>query len=288
MTSHRPAWVAHADWGTSKNKRQVAKAFRQTDGTFLALPPQVFGLEETCDPLSRLGVPTEARAKGIVAGFDFPIGLPMRYAAKIGITSFRTALRQFGSGEWFQFFDVADSPEEITLHRPFYPLHPGQKGDVSWAHLEAGLGIERRFLKRRCEAGGGESLFWTLGGRQVGKAALNGWKTVLQPLLADKELGAAIWPFDGHLANLVQLRDVVILETYPAVFYRHFRFSELPPSVWSKRRRDDRKAKGAALLLAAERIPVSVALEVTLSPVVSLGSQSYRPRAFRRRAVRAP
>lgn len=265
----RPKWVVHADWGTGANKRQVARAVRRDDGTFLALAPQPFGADGHSDALSRLGIPAEDRAGGVIAGFDFTIGLPARYAAAVGITSFRHAVARFGTAEWTSFFDVACVPDEISLHRPFYPMRSGSRGEVSWAHLEAGLGIERSELTRVCEAAGGESLFWTLGGRQVGKAALHGWRTLLQPLLAGSEPSVALWPFDGTLADLAQQFAVVIAETYPAVFYKRFRFADLSPPVWSKRRGEDRRAKGSALLAAADRIPVT--LDPELEALVSAG-----------------
>jgi hypothetical protein len=44
--------------------------------------------------------------------------------------------------------------------------------------------------------------YWTLGGNQVGKAAIDGWQNVVRPALA---LGASLWPFDGSLENLSSL-----------------------------------------------------------------------------------
>jgi uncharacterized protein (TIGR00369 family) len=78
-------------------------------------------------------------------------------------------------------------------------------------------------------------MFWTLGGKQVGKAALAGWEYLRQ--VSVEEL--RYWPFEGSLEALLDGTPgtVVIAETYPREYYRHFRAT---PFVGSKRRRDDR------------------------------------------------
>jgi hypothetical protein len=92
------------------------------------------------------------------------------------------------------------------------------------------------------------SLFWTLGGNQVGKAALTGWLEVIRPALIR---GARLWPFDGTLAELARLPGVVLAETYPAEAYRMVGAAFRPGQ--SKRRQLDRKDKAAAVLAWAER-----------------------------------
>jgi hypothetical protein len=62
-----------------------------------------------------------------------------------------------------------------------------------------------------------ESIFWTVGAKQVGKAALAGWREVLVPAL---QRGAGLWPFDGRLSSL-QANALTIAETYPAEAYQH-------------------------------------------------------------------
>jgi hypothetical protein len=245
-----PRWVVHADWGTEARKQQVARAVCLGDGSFLASAPGPFGTGEPSDPLTRLGVPADDRAGGVLAGFDFPIGLPAAYARAVGIESFREALPALGSGEWSRFFDVAPVAGDIALRRPFYPLRSND-GPVAWADLEAALGMAKAELKRHCEASGGESLFWTLGGKQVGKAAISGWRSVLQPLLARFGSSLGLWPFDGDLESLLQRRAVVVAETYPALFYRRFGFRLIGAGKGSKRRQPDRRAEAPLLLSAA-------------------------------------
>lgn len=84
-------------------------------------------------------------------------------------------------------------------------------------------------------------LFWTLGPNQVGKAAITGWREVLQPALQrDYRSEIGLWPFDGALEELLEARQVVICETYPVEAYRHLGLAR-DGGRWSKRRAADRR-----------------------------------------------
>ncbi len=81
-------------------------------------------------------------------------------------------------------------------------------------------------------------MFWTLGGKQVGKAALAGWR-----FLAAAPIGSIrLWPFEGSLGALLDdNRGVVVVETYPREFYKYIK-PEVPYSgPWGKRRQADRR-----------------------------------------------
>jgi hypothetical protein len=252
-TGGLPRVVAHADWGVGTAKRWVAVAVLGADGRYRALAPRPVGRDGPV--LERLGVPMDAWRDGVALGFDFPIGLPRAYARRVGITDFRAALGRFGRGEWAGFYSVASTAAEIGLYRPFYPLKPGSKGERARRHLCEALGLEPAELLRRCDRPGAEALFWTLGGRQVGKAAIDGWRTVLASALADPELDVALWPFDGELDELVAAPGVVVAETWPRECYRHLGVSFTPtlgsPHP-SKRRQADRRRNAAALLAWAD------------------------------------
>jgi len=85
-------------------------------------------------------------------------------------------------------------------------------------------------------------LFWTLGGNQVGKAAIAGWHEVLIPAVGRGTI--AIWPFDGELDDLLAPGAVVVAETYSAEAYRQLRL-ELRGS---KRSQSTRRAQEPRLL----------------------------------------
>ena len=97
-------------------------------------------------------------------------------------------------------------------------------------------------LKRRCERRA-ESLFWLIGAKQVGKAAISGWRDLLTPASAS-DVPLLIWPFDGHLRDLVEQSGIVVAETYPAEMYRHL---GLGISKGSKQRRSDRAAEASTM-----------------------------------------
>ncbi|RJF87244.1 DUF429 domain-containing protein [Oleomonas cavernae] len=230
--------LVHSDWSVDARKRWCASARRAAGHWRVSCPRRVPPLEQFVDELF------DGR---VLAGFDFPIGLPAAYGARTGFESFREALNAFGSGPWHQFFEVADDPAQISLHRPFYPRR--STTGAKQPHLLAAHGVAALdALHRRCERATAErraasTLFWTLGGNQVGKAALTGWRGVIRPALAR---GARLWPFDGTLAALAATGGCVLCETYPGEAYGHvgarFRSGE------SKRRQADRRAKAEAII----------------------------------------
>lgn len=211
-----PLLVAHSDWSVNRRKRWLALAELQPGGDYAATVPQPAGAAGTL--LYRLRTLTPG-GRAILAGFDFPIGLPAAYARRAGIEAFLPCLTQFGQGEWACFYQVAERPDEIGLRRPFYPHRPG---GTSIQHLLDGLGLASRYeLYRVCERahlarGAAAPLFWTLGPQQVGKAAIAGWRDMLAPALRDPDLLLAIWPFAGALADLLAQGGLVVAETYPA------------------------------------------------------------------------
>jgi len=107
-------------------------------------------------------------------------------------------------------------------------------------------------LLRRCERDGDGKkeaccLFWTLGGNQVGKAAISGWLDVLAPALSS-EGPVSLWPFDGDLFPLFRPGNIVIAETYPAECCGWFSGERLR----SKRDQAERRKFGASLLRWAD------------------------------------
>jgi len=220
-TLARPALVFHADWGSEKSKRWCARATLGADGRYTASGPDPVG-----NPSSLLrSLRDEAgELKTIFAGFDFPIGVPAHFAERAGITRFRDFLPLLGSGIWKDFYSVCDQPEEISAYRPFYP-NGRYKGRLL-EDLLCGHGVSsRQPLLRQCERASdghleASCLFWTLGGKQVGKAALIGWREVL--VRAVQEDLVRIWPFDGNIEFLLQSGSIVVAETYPAEYYKWF------------------------------------------------------------------
>ena len=247
--------VLHADWGKDPRKRWIARA-RQVGERWEIDDLRLWGGEGS--PFECLGLDA-AEESPVLIGVDFPIGLPRAYAAAAGVSDFRATLPLFGGPGWEHFYEVARTADEISLARPFYPAAPG---GTRRRHLLEGLGLPIAHLYRACEAATATRpaacpLFWTLGANQVGKGAIAGWRELVAPLVSE---GAALWPFDGELADLVAAHRVTIAETYPAEYYAPLGFG---PARWSKRRQGDRVARAPTILEG------SVALGATLAPWVA-------------------
>ena len=229
--------LIHADWSLHPRGRVCIGADRDGQGSWHLHPPQPVGdlpafVERLCH-------------RRTLAGFDFPIGLPARFGRQTGLPSFPEALARFGEGDWADFFHVADHPDQISPRRPFYPNRPG---NTLHAHLLAGLSVASiNDLLRACERAhatrsAASPLFWTMGPKQVGKAAITGWRDVLRPA---RLAGCALWPFDGDLPALAAGRHSVLAETYPAEAYAHVGLRFGPAA--SKRRQSDRASFASQL-----------------------------------------
>ena len=80
-----PTFVYHADWGTDPKKRWLCKDVLQV-GRYRAHAPAL--VDDHRGFMNR--VKGEIGETGTaVVGFDFPIGIPSRHAALLGVTEFR-------------------------------------------------------------------------------------------------------------------------------------------------------------------------------------------------------
>jgi hypothetical protein len=266
-----PKLVVGVDWGSNPKKRWVARAVLQKDQCYLALPPEPAGKPETL--IRRIWGQSGADGP-VLIGFDFPIGLPMRYAQKCAVKNFLALLPELGSRVWRDFYKPAESPQAIHLRRPFYPL---RAGGTRHDHLIKALGVDSiNELRRICELAypgrrAAAPLFWTLGGQQVGKAAIIGWRDVLAPALVQTQIPFFIWPFSGNLVRLLQPGRVVAAEIYPTEFYSHLDI-QFPISTSNagqtlsrrnsghgKRSQAGRRANAQTLLAWARRADVHLA-----------------------------
>lgn len=197
----RPALIAHADWSASAGARAVVLA-EQAGGAGWRLRLAAPGL-----------VPELLATPHVLLGFDAPLGLPQAYAEARGITSFRGFLATLLPED--PLWTPVAPPERPSLARPFYPARPG---GARRADLEEGLGLGpfARHLRLCDRLTNAQCLFWTLGPKQCGRAALSIWRELL--LGPREEL--AIWPFDGPLDRLLAEPRPIVAETYPGLAYR--------------------------------------------------------------------
>jgi hypothetical protein len=225
--------VVHADWSIDPRKRWVAIAHIQDD---LGYEVRDVRLAPDLRVLAR----DASQAGKVLLGFDFPIGLPIHYARQTQFASFSEFMAYQQARDFLPFASVAQHASEISIERPFYPRRPGS---TSQRHLLTALKAEhmdelRRLCERRTASRRAAcSVFWTLGGNQVGKACLTGLRELVGPIWKGDGRGT-VWPFDGDLRHCLNRADIVICETYPGEAYQHI--GVRLPSGGSKRRQADR------------------------------------------------
>ena len=240
-----PGVFAHADWSTDPKKRWCAIAVLDADGRYRSDASEPVGdLDAYFRRLRERAGPGAA----VFCGFDFPIGLPARYGHKAGLKDFPDALLEFGSGRWCDFYSPAPTEQAISIRRPFYPQRPG---GAKKHHLVSGLDLQNtRELYRSCDLhpdrGPAEAIFWLIGPKQVGRAAITGWRDLLAPAMRS-DSPPSIWPFDGRLTELLARPGVVVAETYPAEVYRHLDLG-ISGNDRSKRCQTDRASDAGALV----------------------------------------
>jgi hypothetical protein len=229
--------LIHSDWSVDSRKRWTAIAICTKSEWYVErvepTPPEAELLDYLFDETHLT-----------LAGFDFVIGLPSFYIDQIKSAFgeefvFPDLLTALAEKRWTNFFVVAARTDDISLTRPFYP-HRALRG-VRREHLVSRLvctsfdqllrQCDRTTVRRRAAS----PLFWTLGPKQVDKAALSGWREVLVPARQRK---ARLWPFDGALASSAS-HFLTIAETYPAESYRHVGINL--HSGMSKRKQGHRK-----------------------------------------------
>lgn len=253
-----PHVVVAADWSSNSRKRWAARADLDAAHRYRVRPPEPVGELSTWLARVRGQAGQDSR---ILVGLDCPIGLPGGYASRLGVTSFREALKAFGKDRWRDFFVISDNP---TLHQPFFPPPTQVKGSYP-SQLARALGVNSLDgLRRRCEQKtqtrrAAQCLFFTLGGAQVGRAAIAAWQHVLQPALDEIRL----WPFDGELADLLDAPGLTIVEIYPAEAYGHLGINL--GTRGSKTRRQDRTLALAHFLDDFDSGPVHLSDETNVA-----------------------
>ena len=249
--------VYHADWGTAPKKRWLCNAVLEGDG-YRAQSPALVGDHRGF--MNRVKKETGETGAAVV-GFDFPIGIPVRYAALLGVTEFKPFLLQLGGGDFVDFYRISVTSSEVSKYRPFYPQAPGR---TKHSHLLSALGLTFiDDLRRKCDLANDVRraacpLFWTLGSNQVGRAAIIGWRDVIVPALCGKK-PVLLWPFDGSVESLLKPGNIVVVETYPAECYCWFFQSE---PLRSKGRWEARRRVGPTLLKWAQSANVMLAPEL--------------------------
>lgn len=193
-----------------------------------------------------------AEGAPVALGLDLPLGLPRAYAKGCAAADFPAFLR--GLRPDAPFFQVNTLASTISIDQPFYP-QIARKG-VNRRQLLEGLRLANwNCLLRACDRQENAApLFWTLGAKQVGKAAITGWRDCLMPAL-ENGVKVRLWPFDGDLQDLLAPGQAVLAEVYPAAALRNTRLA----LGGSKRSQAARQGIGSGLLdhLSASKVQPS-------------------------------
>lgn len=253
-----PSRVLSADWSVSPRKCIVAAADRTASGWHI----DTVGVAHEVLPslLAHTGT--------LLWGVDVAIGLPSAWGRQAGVTHFLDVLPLLGhTPPWHPFPHPAETLEDISLHRPFFPMGRVEKGTPVRTMLAERLGIAPEGLFRRCDLptgtrGAASPLFTTVGGQQVGKASLAFWQQHLQPGVMRQ--GYRVWPFSGALPDLLQTPGVIVAECYPAEAYRTLGLVHGKGAL-RKRLQEARRACAGPLLDAC------AAMGISLSP--NIGDQ---------------
>lgn len=210
MNEARPAAVFCIDGSGNKDPRAADRkrpiyGLNVTGGAIFR--PLLLDGESASQFFSR-HVCDEATAWPVLIAADVPIGLPVQPSDVYKAVGAKTFLDWLAATEdrlssdrqsWREGLIVTGVAQRSAL-RPFVSI---QKGDD----------ITPFRAKRECDKqSGAESVYCVdHGGKQVGRAALQFWFEVLQPLR--KQFGGrlAVWPFEP-----LKGRDVIIAECYPA------------------------------------------------------------------------
>ncbi|WP_024509626.1 DUF429 domain-containing protein [Bradyrhizobium sp. ARR65] len=232
--------LVHSDWSVLPAKRWTAVALSLEDSWLIEHLAPTPSPDLFVDDLLKQGRRT-------LAGFDFPIGLPSAYLERTGL-NFLDLISEPCSMHARRFFTPAETLFDISPTQPFYRTHPagGRHTDLcerlGCASFDELLRQCDKATENRLRA---EAIFWTVGAKQVGKAALCGWREILIPV---RRRGGRLWPFDGLLAEL-DTGGLTIAEAYPAEAYRHIGVRGLV----GKRSQQGRMAAGRILLEWASR-----------------------------------
>jgi len=251
--------VVHADWSVNPRGRWMCAAKKTSTGWGMNAPVEV-GALDTLFPRLRAA----ADGAPVLFGMDCPAGLPAGYAAQLtGYKNFPDFLRRLPADA--PFYSPACALDEVSLARPFYPRGT-MKGAGQVERLAAALKLPRAALLRRADRRtpyrpDAAAMFWTLGPKQCGKAALTAWRELLGPALRAGEI--RLWPFDGTLDALLVPGALVVAETYPAECLRQVGLT----LAGSKRAQAARQALAPALrrVMGALGIAPSIALRSALT-----------------------
>lgn len=206
-----------ADWSKDTNKRSVYTADIANKRIQKEKYPGTKGwnlksLLELAKQFSRTGP--------VLVGVDVVLGVPQEYWQMLmqDVNTDRSdSFVQWlgGLDPYSEFFvGICKSPEEWSVHRPWFKVPKGSGGLNSFAKKVNGD------MKRRIDFKTNAKPVFAVSGIPgvVGGATRDFWQELV-PHLAFGYKDFRIWPFDGELPNLLSNSGIVLAETYPGLAY---------------------------------------------------------------------
>ena len=212
-----------ADWSKRPEKRSVYVADRRE---WRIWKGGLSGTSWDVDALLDLGE-HHARDGTVLIGVDVVLGVPEGYWRWVLHEHRGHPLGTFvdwlgGLGVSGGFFETAVKPDEWRVDCPWFKVAKGAGGLTSFTRK-----VDGGMLRRIDVATGANPVFAVAGmPGTVGSGTREFWKGLV-PHLSDRR-NFAIWPFDGDLTSLLESRDVVLCETYPALAYAAVLADSLP------------------------------------------------------------
>jgi hypothetical protein len=203
----KPDIIIAADWSVHPRKRWRSTIVRDGDGWVLH-PAEPVGPNLLRDAIAQRNVRS-------LIGFDFPIGVPHEYAQIIGVSNFDQLLSLIATDPRFAAFaSPASTLDEVQPTRPFFPSGNAWKGYRDQLATALEVTSRRALLRGADRASKSATPLFALGTpQQVGRAAVDGWKSELLP----NRDRIRLWPFGGNLATLNRSLGVTVVEIYPAI-----------------------------------------------------------------------
>lgn len=206
-----------ADWSKHPNKRAVYTA----DIANKRLQKEKYPGTEGWNLKSLLELAKKFSQSGpVLVGVDVVLGVPQEYWQML-IKDVNTD-RPDSFVQWLGGFDpcseffvgICKSPEEWSIHCPWFNVQKGSGGLNSFAKKVNGD------MKRRIDFKTNAKPVFAVSGIPgvVGGATRDFWRELAVCLAADRR-DFSIWPFEGTLPTLLSNSGIVIAETYPRLAY---------------------------------------------------------------------
>lgn len=249
-----------ADWSKDPKKRSVYTA----DIANKRIQKEKYPGTEGWNLKSLLELAKQFSQSGpVLVGVDVVLGVPEEYW-QMSMQDINTdrpdSFVQWlaGFGPCSGFFGICNSPEEWSIHRPWFKVPKGKGTLKSFEEKVNGN------MKRRIDHETNANPVFAVSGIPgvVGGATRDFWQELV-PHLASGCKDFRIWPFDGELPNLLSNSGIVLAETYPKLAYAAALNDSLNTHTINIPKTEDESRKLACWLLERAKWIVDQKIEIS-------------------------